>query len=207
MSFGNILTQPAQMVFLAIISATLLHERITRRKALFIVPCVLGVLMVSWNGRSLQEFVEGNLLITVLFLISGMLAGCHVLAQKKVSGKMDILDSNLTMFTISALVSVIPTISPTLNGALADVHPDGMCILGIVAFGFITGIAFYINAKAIPLVPFFMVPIIQSTMALFGILWGVLFWNEQITGWIIGGTAVFIFGIIGLQLADRKKPA
>ena len=206
-SFGNILTQPAQTVFLVIISTTLLHERISRRKALFMLPCVVGVLLVSWNGRSLEDFVQGNLLVTALFLVSGVLAGCHVLAQKKVADRMDILDSNLTMFSIAAVVSLIPTVQPTLNGALVGVQPSAMCILGIVGYGFITGIAFYINAKAIPLVPFFMIPIIQSTMALFGIMWGVLFFHESISVWIVCGTAMFILGIVGLQLADRAKPA
>ena len=205
-SYGNILTQPAQAVFLVIISTTLLHEKISRKKLLFMLPCLVGVLLVSWNGRSLEEFVHGNLLVTALFLVSGTLAGCHVLAQKKVADRMDILDSNLTMFTIAALVSLIPTIRPTLNGALVGVRPDLPCLMGILAYGFITGIAFYINAKAIPLVPFFMVPIIQSTMVLFGILWGVLFFHESVSVWIVSGAALFIFGIIGLQLADPGKP-
>lgn len=203
-SFGNILTQPAQTVFLTLISIFVLKERISRRKAMFLIPCVLGVLLVSWNGRSLEEFVSGNLLLTVLFLVSGVFAGCHVLAQKKVADRMDILDSNLTMFSISAVLAIFPTLPPTMDGALVGVQPDLACILAMMAYGFITGIAFYLNAKAIPLVPFYMVPILQSTMAIFGILWGVLFFHEPISVYIVSGTLIFIIGIVGLQLADAK---
>lgn len=206
-SYGNILTQPAQTVFLTIISVTLLKEKITWKKALFLVPCVLGVLIVSWNGRSLAEFVSGNLLVTSLFIVSGMFAGCHVLAQKKVADRMDILDSNLTMFSISAVLALIPTVPPTMSGALVGVRPDLPCILAMMAFGFITGIAFYLNAKAIPLVPFYMIPIIQSTMAIFAILWGILFFHEPVSVYVVVGTLMFIFGIIGLQVSGGAKPA
>lgn len=204
-SYGTILTQPAQTVFLTCLSVFVLKERITWKKALFIIPCILGVLVVSWNGRPLDEFVHGNLLITGLFLISGVFAGCHVWAQKKVADKMDILDSNLAMFTISTLLSILPTIAPTAAGALEGVQPDWPCFFAMLAFGFNTGIGFYLNAKAIPLVPFYMVPILQSTMAIFAILWGVLFFHEPISVYVIVGTLTFIGGIIGLQVAGTKK--
>lgn len=67
-----------------------------------------------------------------------------------------------------------------------------------------TGIGFYLNAKAIPLVPFYMVPVIQSMMAVFAIIWGVLFFHETISIYIIGGTAAFLLGLIGLQLFKER---
>ena len=67
-------------------------------------------------------------------------------------------------------------------------------------FGFITGIGFYLNARAILLVPFYMVPILQSTMVIFAILWGVLFFHEKISIYIVAGTMTFMAGLIGLQL-------
>ena len=39
--------------------------------------------------------------------------------------------------------------------------------IAILWFGFVTGIGFYLNAKAIPLVPFQMVGLLQSTMVFF----------------------------------------
>lgn len=185
-------------------SALVYKERLTRRKALFVLPCVVGVLLVSWNGRPLGELLQGGLLLTGLFLLSGVCAGCHVLAQKQVADSMDILDSNLTMFSISAVIALLPTLPPTLSGALSGVRPSAACMLALAFFGFITGIGFYLNAKAIPLVPFYMVPILQSAMAIFAILWGVLFFGEPVTVYVALGTLLFLTGIVGVQLADRR---
>ena len=49
-----------------------------------------------------------------------------------------------------------------------------------------------------------MVPVIQSMMAVFAIVWGVLFFQEPISVYIIGGTAAFLIGLIGLQLTKAK---
>lgn len=198
-SYGNIVTQPAQTTFLALVSVLLFQEKLPPRKIFSIFLCICGVLCISLNGRSPEVFFQENFLLTGLFLLSGICGGCHVLAQKMIAGKMDIIDSNLSIFTLSAFLAAVPLAGPTASGALSGVRPDLACILAILAFGFITGIGFYLNAKAIPLVPFYMIPVIQSTMAIFAILWGILFFHETVTHWIFGGTAAFILGIIGLQ--------
>lgn len=204
-SYGNIITQPVQLLFLTWASVAVFKERITAQRAAFIAPCVLGVLLVSWNGRPLDDFLRGNLLLTGLFVVTGVCAGAHVLAQKKVEHSMEILDSNLTMFAVASVLSFLPTLPPTLSGAVAGVRPSPACIAAMLFFGFITGIGFYFNAKAIPLVPFYMVPILQSTMVLFSILWGVLFFHEAVSGYIVAGSLMFVAGIVGIQLADRKS--
>lgn len=199
-SYGNIVTQPAQTVFLTLASVCLFRERLGARRVVCILFCLTGVLLTSWNGRPLDVFFESGLLLTLLFILSGVCAGCHVLAQKMMADDMDIIDSNLSIFMVSAVLAALPLIGPTAGGSLAGVRPDLACVLAIILFGFITGIGFVLNAKAIPLVPFYMVPIIQSTMAVFTILWGVLFFHETISGWIVGGTALFFIGLVGLQI-------
>lgn len=201
-SYGNIVTQPAQTIFLTLASVFLFKEKLPFRKVVCIFLCMSGVLCISWNGRSLGAFFHENILLTALFLLSGMCAGCHVLSQKMIADRMDIIDSNLSIFTVSAVLSALPLVPSAAGGALAGLRPDLPCILAILAFGAITGIGFYLNAKAIPLVPFYMVPIIQSMMAIFAILWGVLFFHETITIYIAGGTAMFMVGLIGLQMKN-----
>ncbi|MDD3251250.1 MAG: DMT family transporter [Lachnospiraceae bacterium] len=203
-SYGNIVTQPAQTIFLTLSSVLLFKEKLSPHKIACIILCMCGVLCISWNGRSLSAFFQDNVLLTVLFIFSGMCAGCHVLAQKMIADRMDIIDSNLAIFAVSGVLSSVPLIPSAASGALVGLHPALSCILAILAFGFITGIGFYLNAKAIPLVPFYMVPIIQSTMAVFAITWGVLFFHEKITAYIVGGTAMFIVGLIGLQMKTRR---
>ena len=207
-SYGNIVTQPAQTVFLTLSSVLLFKEKLPPRKLLCILLCMAGVLCISWNGRPLYVFFQENVLLTGLFILSGFCAGCHVLSQKMIADQMDIIDSNLSIFAVSAVLSALPLIPDAAGGGLIGVRPDLGCIAGILIFGFITGIGFYLNARAILLVPFYMVPIIQSTMAIFAILWGGLFFHEKISIYIIGGTVMFITGLIGLQLKgfNKKQP-
>ncbi len=207
-SYGNIVTQPAQTVFLTLSSVLLFKEKLPPRKLLCILLCMAGVLCISWNGRPLYVFFQENVLLTGLFILSGFCAGCHVLSQKMIADQMDIIDSNLSIFAVSAALSALPLIPDAAGGGLIGVRPDLGCVAGILVFGFITGIGFYLNARAILLVPFYMVPIIQSTMAIFAILWGVLFFHEKISIYIIGGTVMFITGLIGLQLKafNKKQP-
>ena len=207
-SYGNIVTQPAQTVFLTLSSVLLFKEKLPPRKLLCILLCMAGVLCISWNGRPLYVFFQENVLLTGLFILSDFCAGCHVLSQKMIADQMDIIDSNLSIFAVSAVLSALPLIPDAAGGGLIGVRPDLGCVAGILVFGFITGIGFYLNARAILLVPFYMVPIIQSTMAIFAILWGVLFFHEKISIYIIGGTVMFITGLIGLQLKgfNKKQP-
>ena len=202
-SYGNIVTQPAQTIFITLTSVFLFHEKLGLKRIFCILLCMCGVLCISWNGRSLSVFLEDNVLLLGLFMLTGIFAGCHVLAQKMIGDRMDIIDSNLSIFAVSAVLSSLPLLPGTLGGQLAGIQPNLPCILAILVFGFITGLGFYLNAKAIPLVPFYMVPVIQSMMAVFAILWGALFFHEQITIYIIGGTAAFLVGLIGLQLSKN----
>ncbi|MCI8960188.1 MAG: DMT family transporter [Lachnospiraceae bacterium] len=199
-SYGNIVVQPAQTVSLTLFSVFFLKEKLSRRKLFFIFLCVSGVLLISWNGRSLDSFFQENALLTVLFLCTGLFAATHILAQKMVADRMNIIDSNLTIFAVSGALAAVPLVPGTLAGSLAGVQPDLPCILALLFFGFITGIGFYLNAKAIPLVPFYMVGTIQSMMVIFAIMWGVVFLHETVTLYVIGGTVVFMAGLIGLQI-------
>ena len=204
-SYGNIVTQPAQTVFLTLASVLLFKEKLTFSKVLCILMCMGGVLCISWNGRPLDVFLGENIFLTILFWISGTLAGCHVLSQKMIVDRMDVIDSNLSIFALSALFSgsvLIPSVPDVVSSGIT---PDLACIFAILLFGFITGIGFYLNAKAIPLVPFYMVPIIQSTMVIFSITWGILFFHESISIYIIGGTLLFVVGLICLQLLNAAE--
>ena len=203
-SYGNIVAQPAQCVFLTLTGLFLFREKLSPGKIMCIVLCMCGVLCISWNGRPLEEFFQKNILITGLFVFSGICAGSHVLAQKMINDRMDVVDSNLSIFAIAAVLSAVPLIPKTAAGALAGIHPGISCFMAILMLGFITGIGFYLNAKAIPLVPLYMVPVIQSTMVIFAILWGVLFFHESVTVYVAVGTAIFMVGLIGLQILNKK---
>ena len=200
-SYGNILTQPVQMILLTILEVTVLHEAMTVRKGIGISMCIIGILLISWNGLPLKAFVEGDLTLTLLYVLSGICAGLFVFSQKRLSGHMDNLDSNLFMFSLAAVLAFLIPLSQ--GSVLPAETPDIPCVIAILWFGFVTGIGFYLNAKAIPLVPFHMVALLQSTMVFFSLAWGALFFHETITVWIISGTILFVLGIVIMQY--RRK--
>ena len=206
-SYGNIVLQPVQTVTLTLLGVFLLKEALSLKKRLCILLCAAGVLLISWNGRSLDDFFQDNALVTLIFVCSGICGAAHMLAQRMLIHEMNSIDSNLIIFTISGVLAAIPLVPKTLGGALTGVRPSPLCILAVILFGMSTGIGYYLNAKAIPLVPFYMVGTIQNTMVIFAILWGALFFHEAITIYVIGGTALFLAGLLGLQLHKSKASA
>lgn len=203
-SYSNIVLQPAQTITITVVSILLFKEKFTAKKLICILMCMTGVLCISWNGRPLEVFLE-NIALSGLYVVAGVFAGSHVLSQKMIGDKMDIIDSNLAIFALSGLICGIPLIPKTLSGELAGLQIGPVVVLSIIAIGFFTGIGFYLNAKAIPLVPFYMVPILQSTMVFFALIWGMLFFDEKITVYVICGTILFVLGLIGLNLSSGTK--
>ena len=204
-SYGNILTQPAQMILLTILGVTVLHEKMSAAKWAGVACCITGILLISWNGLPLEALLGEQLMLTLLYIFSGFCAGLFVFTQKKVSADFDILDSNLFMF---ALAAVLAFLFPAAQGEILPASPpDLTCIAAVIWFGFVTGIGFYLNAKAIPLVPFRMVALLQSTMVFFALAWGILFFHEPVSLWIISGTVLFVTGIVVMQHKEKPKTA
>ena len=49
-----------------------------------------------------------------------------------------------------------------------------------------------------------MVALLQSTMVFFSLAWGVLFFHEPVSGWIVGGTVLFVIGIAVMQRKEKE---
>ena len=202
-SYGNILTQPAQIILVTILGVTVLREKMSGEKWTGMALCLLGILLISWNGLPPEALMGEKLVLPLLFVISGFCNGLLVFAQKKAAPYFDILDSNLFMFSLAAALGFLV---PAFQGAvLPAAAPSALCIVAILGFGFSTGIGYYLNAKAIPLVPFRMVALLQSTMVFFTLAWGILFFHEAVSGWIIGGTVLFVIGIVMMQWKGQTK--
>ena len=203
-SYGNILTQPAQMILLTILGVTVLHEKMNALKWTGIGCCVLGILLISWNGMPLDTLFGSDLILTLLYVFAGACAGLFIFAQKKVADDFDILDSNLCMFIASSFMAFLVPLSQ--GTVMPSSVPDIPCVLAIIWFGFVTGIGFYLNAKAIPLVPFQMVAPLQSLMVFFALAWGILFFHEPVSVWIVSGAVIFVVGIVIMQHRSKELP-
>ncbi len=175
-SYGNILTRPVQIIVHTVLGVFVLRERMNAAKWTGIALCVSGILLITWNGTPADQLLSDNIFLTLLYVASGIFAGLFVFAQKKTADGIDVLDSNLIMFAMAAVMSFGVPLGQ--GEVLPPSVPNLSCVAAILLFGFITGIGFYLNAKAIPLVSFQMVALLQSTTVFFSLAWGISLWQE-----------------------------
>lgn len=195
-SYGYILVTPVSTVALLLASVFLFKERITIRGKIASAMCVIGVFIISWNGKPLEQLFGGNSITTLLFIIAGIGATFHVLSQKMLIKAMDPGTMNFSVFFWASLVMLLPlpwqfefqgNVSFTAIGAL-------------ILLGLITGTSFYWFSQGLARVPFSVAVIVSNTSVLFAILWSFLFYRDPITWYILGGALLFSAGLVVLNL-------
>lgn len=195
-SYSNILVQPVQTVTLLVAAGLLFKEKVTLRGWLAASFCVIGVIVIGWNGLPLHALLKGSGLTTLLFTLAGIGAAVHVLSQRMLVMKMDSGNMNFSIFLWSSLLVAVPV--PFQSHGFT-----GPITLGawgaLVLLGVITGLSFFFFAEAIKRVPFAVVAIVGNCSVMFSILWSYLFFQEPITGYVIGGTLIFIAGFLLLN--------
>ncbi|MDD3367271.1 MAG: DMT family transporter [Lachnospiraceae bacterium] len=194
-SYGNIIVWPAQTVFLAFASVILFHEKPSKRNLLSILLCVTGIGLISWNGVSLSDYIQNHLFLTCIFLVAAAGSAVFTIVQKKLLSQMSSAEGNLSMFAIASGITLLPIIST--GTGYQGVHVSSL--LSLLALGAVTGITFLMIADSMKTVPLYLVPVIQSTTVIFSIIWGVLFFHEPITVYIVAGTLVFLIGLVLLK--------
>ena len=198
-SFGNIIVWPVQCVAILLFSLFFLKEKITKSAIVGVILCAAGVIVISWNGQPLGQFFTGDGLISlILFTIAGTGAAGFTMAQKMLLDKMDSCNLNLSMFALSACITAVPLpITAEFTGAFSV-----KALFGLMMLGMVTCAAFIISAEAMKTIPVFVVTVIQSMNVILTLVWAVVFFHEPVTAWIIGGTLVFVCGMV---LVNRKK--
>ena len=202
-TFGQIIGWPVQAVAILFFSIFMFRETITARAIVGAVLCAAGVFVISWNGRSAADlFADGRtMFFNCLFVIAGICAACFTVAQRKLIDKMDSCNLNLSMFlAASAILGVSLPFTAELTGDFV-----WTALFGLVALGVVTGIGFILAAEAMKTVPLFLVTIIQSMNVLLTIVWSVLIFHDPVTGWVILGTAIFVVGMVMVNLKERQR--
>lgn len=198
-SYGNIMVMPIISIFSLLASALYFKERISRKSWLAMIFCVVGIMLVIWNGLPLSEILDTSLFTTLLFVLSGIGAGFHFLSQKVLIDSMDSGNMNFSVFLFASLFTAAP-----LPATFKIQGPFNLwALLSLILLGFITGITFYIYANALRRVPFVIASILGNASALFTLLWSWLFFQEPITSYIITGVCIFLFGVILLNIPDE----
>lgn len=200
-AYGGILVPPIQTVVLLLVSTLILKDRVSAKGWVAAVLCIIGVLIISWNGQSLSLFLESDAQITLLFAIAAVGAALHVLSQKMLIKHMDTGNMNFSVFLWCSLLMALPL--PLQSQGFVG-PSSGLAWLSVIILGLITGLSFYWFTEAVRRVPFPMIVIISNSSVLFTILWSYLFFREPITLYILSGAFAFIVGLVILNLPSRR---
>ena len=191
-SYGNIVVWPVQTIAVLLVSVFVFHEKVKRNAIAGAVFCILGIVLISWNGAPKGSFLEGQGHLLPAFIVAGIGAALFSISQKRLLGEMETVEMNMSMFLIGGIMAActIPfTGAPTTGFSMS-------AVLAILALGATTGLGFLLQAEAFRTVPVFSATIIQSSTVILSLLWATVLWKETITVYIVMGTVSFIFGIL-----------
>ena len=201
-SYGGVLVWPVQTLVVFLASVFVFKERATKRTIIGSCLCIAGIALISWNGLPLSSFFENGLSTLAAFVCAGVGAAGFSLAQKQLIQKMDNAKLNCSMFLYGWLVTllILPVSGPHIKPEFSAAGLACMLILGaITCFGFL------LQGAALKTVPLLIATIIQSSTVVLTILWGVLFYGDPISSYVIIGAALFLAGILIVNLSGRKK--
>ena len=201
-SYGGVLVWPVQTVVVFLVSTLVYKERTGLRTLAGTILCVAGVITISWNGASLSVFLGSSGIIMAAFVLAGIGAAGFSISQKARIREMDIVEMNESMFIfgwLTTLLVLIPT-APHATGAVNISGTISMLLLGII-----TCVGFLLQAAGIRTVPLLIATIIQSSSTVLTILWGVLFYHDPISRYVVLGTVFFMTGIVLVNLPAMKS--
>ena len=201
-SYGGVLVWPVQTIVVFLVSTLVYKERTGLRTLAGTILCVAGVITISWNGASLSVFLGSSGIIMAAFVLAGIGAAGFSISQKARIREMDIVEMNESMFIfgwLTTLLVLIPT-APHATGAVNISGTISMLLLGII-----TCVGFLLQAAGIRTVPLLIATIIQSSSTVLTILWGVLFYHDPISRYVVLGTVFFMTGIVLVNLPAMKS--
>ncbi|KKI90452.1 hypothetical protein WQ54_21095 [Bacillus sp. SA1-12] len=199
-AYEQILISPFLSIFMLLFSIFYFKERASFLSWISLAFCLLGVILISWNGMPIQELLKFDLFLTFIFALSALGASFHYVSQKILIQTMDSADMNLSIFLWCSLITTLQLPSQfQWTGGF-----NGLTIFALIALGFITGISFLIYAKSLKQVSFLAAAILVNSSVLFTLLWSWLFYNEPITPYVLTGSLLFIIGMILVSLPGAR---
>lgn len=188
----------AMPIFLAVLSAPLLHERVTGPRALAIGAGLVGVLLVirPWQGTAgLPLFDTGVVLFAVMAWAGAMIS----IRRMGRAGERNL--------TIVALFALFCTVVSAVAAIPVWVTPRPAVLLVLVAVGLLSGVAQllmtegYRSGEASMLAPFEYSAILYTTAL------GWAAWGEVPGGWEAAGIGLLIATGLFTWWCETRVPA
>jgi len=187
-------------VFVVILAALFLKEKITFRKAIGITTALFGVIIISILGTEEASIQIERTYAAIAVLIAAIMGALYTIAGKKLLSRYNGI--SLTTYAILfGSIGLIPFLNKSLITEISTMQPVtwfALIFLGI--FSTVTAytiwyIALELKTASEISIYLYAIPVI-STIASF-----ILFKDEITTYFILGG----IFVIIGLYLVNKKN--
>lgn len=190
-----------ESIFVLVLAAMFLRERIRRRSVLGLALAVVGVLLLD-GGRFGAGFNLGDLII----IAGSAAAAIYVTLAAKTAPSVDTVTMTTYQFSF-ATVFVLPlAVLPWLTGQ--EPPPTTVAPRFWLAAMFVGGVCFALSYllynHAITQVPAGMAGVILNMVPVIGVLTAVVFLSERLTAWHIAG-AVLVVG--GIMLFPAEKEA
>lgn len=200
-SWGYIVEYPVQAVALLALSAIFFRERVTARKVVAMALCAAGATAVGGAGFSVLR--GGGPLVFLLFIVAACGSALHLAGQKKLIARMASGDLNLSVFLLASGLTALPL---PLSGPLLSGPPILSAVAAMIALGAITGLSFLLWGALIARVPLLFAGLFSNLSVIFVLVWGALLYGDPIGPWAIGGTALFLSGLVLIGLPAKAGP-
>lgn len=188
-------------VFTMIFAYFLIHEPFTKRKALVLVLCVIGLVLVANPLHMAQgNSVKGMLYMSIALVTFALFTALGKLRSAKLGGTIQTCFTFLTA-TVFNFILLLVSRSPIISGISLHSLPV-LLYCGVI----VTGLGYYTYLSAIELagpsnasIAFFLKPVIAVTAA-------ALILREPVTPNIVAGVALILIGSV-INLKKPKVPA
>ncbi len=192
----------SEVVLLAILSVLLLG--LGPRKRLGMGMALIGVFIVTWNGKDLQgllgsQYFLGNLIV----FTAGFFWAVYVYFQRRMAEGPDILIGLAPIFLIAALI-----LFPTSMGSLASLIE--LSLLQVLAFLYLSvvcmGLGYIILAEGMRKIPMSTAGVLLTVMPVTSVSLAVILLREAITVFLVTGALLDLAGVI-LVVTGEASPS
>ncbi|MTI83019.1 MAG: DMT family transporter [Firmicutes bacterium] len=187
----------------AVLSMVILKEKITFWQGLFINAAVLGVVLMALGNPAAGLKGESGHLWGVLFLFGAVLAAAfYSIFSRRASAVHAPLDITFVMMWLGAVIfNIAGFIQSYWTGQLGnyiDIWHNLPVVVGILYLGILSSvIAFFLLNYTLSYLSASRAAVFLNLIPVVSVLAGILFLNEQLGSWQVGGGLLIILGVWG----------
>lgn len=199
-SATNIIVQD-EVIALVILSHFVLRERIGWAKVLGMLAAMAGILVVFWNGQSLNALLNSKQLVgNVIIFFAGLSWPMYAIAQKFLSRRKVSNTSGLAyIFAVAAVIAAIPAaMGPNSQTKLSLPVFAWLLVVGVIS----TAMGYLCLARAFSRLPASTVAVITCMLPIFTLLMAGVFLGEVLTPSIALGA---LFVVAGIAVIGREE--